>query len=242
MRMIENAIVMIKDARGVATSLLEAALVVAIAAVISSVALVSGMTNVDNARVSRAQGDTEIIGVAIQSFMTDTGFAPAFKAGNAHSPSDDIFLVLQSSGNEPIADPSLNWPAAFNPQNPQISQRDFLANQVVTNQPGYVGTSNFAGVPYPRMGQISWSRYKGWNGPYNASVPRSDPWDDKYFVNVQLLTQQGIAQENTLRLGTGQRPAVFVISAGPNRTIETRFDQTADAFVAGGDDIIYRIQ
>jgi len=74
-------------------------------------------------------------------------------------------------------------------------------------------------------------------------MPSSDPWDDKYFVNVQMLTPKGVLMaENTLTLGTGQRPAAFVISAGPNRQLETRFDQIADAFIAGGDDIVFRIQ
>jgi hypothetical protein len=200
------------------------------------------MTHIDNAKVSQAQSDVQMIGLSIQSFMTDTGFAPAFKSGNAHSSQDDIFLVLQTGGNDPVIDPSVHWPAAVNP-NTGASQRDFLANQLVTNQPGYTGTGNFIGVPYPRMGQISWSRYKGWNGPYTASIPKSDPWDDRYFVSVQLLTQQGVAMEqSTLTLGTGQRAAVFVVSAGPNRQLETRFDQTADAFIAGGDDVVYRIQ
>jgi hypothetical protein len=92
------------------------------------------------------------------------------------------------------------------------------------------------------MGQISYARFKGWNGPYTGKMPSSDPWDDKYFVNIQLLTPKGIQQEQSLTLGTGQRPAVFVISAGPNRQLETKFDQAADAFAAGGDDIVFRIQ
>jgi hypothetical protein len=62
-------------------------------------------------------------------------------------------------------------------------------------------------------------------------------------VNVQLLTAKGVQMEqSTLALGTGQRPAVFVVSAGPNRQLETRFDQVAEGFVAGGDDIVFRIQ
>lgn len=236
-----RTVAIIKSERGVATSLLEAALVIAIAAIISSVALVAGVNRIDDAKVAQAVADTQMLAVSIQSFMSDTGFAPAFKFGNAHSPQDEIFLVLQSGGNDPIIASSLNWPPAVNPTT-GAEQRDLLANQLVTNQPGYIGTGNFVGIPYPRMGQISWSRYKGWNGPYVASIPKSDPWDDRYFVNVQMLTQQGVAMESTLTLGVGQRAAVFVVSAGPNRQLETRFDQTADGFVAGGDDIVYRIQ
>jgi type II secretory pathway pseudopilin PulG len=224
----------LKDERGIATSLLEAVLVIAIIAIVSAVALTAAMNHIENARLARAASDTEAIAISIHSFMHDTGFAPAFKNGNARGPEDDIFLVLETGGSDPFIDPmagmSLHWPMG-------TADHDLLENQLIKNKPGNTGT------PYPRMGQISFARFKGWNGPYTASMPSSDPWGDKYFVNVQLLTPKGVQMaHDTLALGTGQRAAAFVISAGPNRQLDTRFDQVADSFVAGGDDIVYRIQ
>lgn len=228
---------MIKDERGIATSLLEATLVLIIGAIISTVALGAALNHMDDAKLARAQADTEMIGIAIHSFTNDTGFAPAYKRGNLRGPQDDVFFVLQSDGSDPIVDASLHWPMT------NADDRDLLTNQLISNQPGYSGTGNFLGIAYPRMGQITWSRFKGWNGPYLGTTPKPDPWGDRYFVNVQLLTQQGLdAAHDTLTLGVGQRPAVFVISAGPNQRIDTRFDQTADGFTAAGDDIIFRIQ
>ena len=93
------------------------------------------------------------------------------------------------------------------------------------------------------MGEISYARQKGWNGPYLQLVPSSDPWGNKYLVNVQLLTAPGVSlAAGGLPLAKGQRAAVFAVSAGPNRLLETRFDQIADSFEAGGDDITFRIQ
>lgn len=221
---------LISSDRGMATSLIETVLVIAIVAIVSSVALVSAMGHMEDAKVAQAAKDTEIIGVSIHSFMHDTGYAPAFRSGNARGPQDDVFSVLETEGSEPLADESLNWPA-------EAGSRDRLENQLLENRPGEIG------VPYPRMGEISYARFKGWNGPYTAKMPASDPWDNKYFVNVQLLTPKGIDMASeTLTLGTGQRAAVFVISAGPNRQLDTRFDQIADSFAAGGDDVIFRIQ
>ena len=71
--------------------------------------------------------------------------------------------------------------------------------------------------------------------------PDSDPWGDKYLVNVQFLTPQG-EDLASLEVPTGGRLAVVVLSAGPNRTIETEFEQLNDSFEAGGDDIVFRIQ
>jgi type II secretory pathway pseudopilin PulG len=215
---------------GLATSLLEAALVMAIVAVLSSIALMAAMRHIEDARLSRATADAQMIGISIHGFMNDTGFPPAFKNGNARGPGDGTFLVLQTDGSDAGVDSSLHWPTDAN-------SRDRVENQLMKNQPG--GT----GIPYPRVGQISSSRFKGWNGPYTASMPSSDPWGDRYLVNVQLLTAKGVQMEHdTLTLGTGQRAAVFVVSPGPNRQLETRFDQVAESFVAGGDDIVFRIQ
>lgn len=220
----------LKDNRGIATSLIETVLVIAIVAVLSTVAMVASIDNIEQARLSRAIADTEQIGIAIHSFMQDTGFAPAFKSGDARGPNDAIFLVLESDGSEPAIAESLNWPA-------DAKDRDRLENHLIKNTPQGTGTR------YPRVGEISWSRFKGWNGPYVPRLPSSDPWDDKYLVNVQLLTPKGVQMASeTLTLGTGQRPAVFVISAGADRMIQTRFDQVSDAFAAAGDDIVFRIQ
>jgi len=202
----------------------------AIIAVLSSIALVAAMRHIEDARLSRATADAEMVGISIHGFMHDTGFAPVFKNGTARGPEDEMFLVLQSDGSDPAVESFLHWPA-------QASARDRLENQLMKNQPGGTGT------PYPRMGQISYARFKGWNGPYTTSMPSSDPWGDRYLVNVQLLTPKGVQMERgSLTLGTGQRAAVFVISAGPNRQLETKFDQVTESFVAGGDDIVFRIQ
>jgi type II secretory pathway pseudopilin PulG len=220
----------LQDNRGMATSLLEAVMVIAIVAVIAGVALVSAMEQIENAKLSRAVSDTKMIAVSIHSFMQDTGFAPAFKAGDARGPEDEIFSVLETAGSDPGVTETLNWPT-------EAGTHELLEDQLVKNRPSGSLT------PYPRMGQISFARFKGWNGPYVSRMPSSDPWDNKYLVNVQLLTAKGIKMtESTLTLSTGQRPAVFVVSAGPNRQLETRFDQVADSFVAGGDDIVFRIQ
>jgi type II secretory pathway pseudopilin PulG len=226
----------ITDNRGIATSLIETVVVIAIVAVISSVAMVSAMEKIEDAKMSRANADAETIAVSIHSFMQDNGFAPVFKSGDARGPEDPFFSVLETQGSDPGIAESLHWPT-------KAEDRERLENQLVNNRPSVSATP--PGTPYPRMGEISWSRSRGWNGPYVATLPSSDPWNNKYFVNVQLLSPKGITKAKDtlgLVLGTGQRPAVFVISAGPNRQLETRFDQVSDAFAAGGDDVVFRIQ
>jgi hypothetical protein len=125
----------------------------------------------------------------------------------------------------------ISWPTGS-------SDRDLLENHLIKNAPGD------GGERYPRVGETTYARTRGWNGPYVAKMPSSDPWGNKYLVSVQLLTPRGVslAVEQGFVLDKGQRPAAFSISAGPNRQIETKFDQIADAFITGGDDIVFRIQ
>ena len=89
---------------------------------------------------------------------------------------------------------------------------DSLEDQLLTNDPGY-----------PTSGK------RKWRGPYLESI-NGDPWGNKYYVNVKYLQpgQSGYA--------------VFVLSAGPNGTIDTDAEQTVTGFTAGGDDIVYRIK
>jgi type II secretory pathway pseudopilin PulG len=212
------------------TSLLEALLVLAIVATLSGVALVSAMDHVEAARYSRAQADTESLGVAIHSFINDNGFAPGYKSGVQRGADAAIFLLLETQGSDPGEMTSLDWPS-------EESDRDRLENHLIRNLP------SGAGPRYLRMGEISYARHKGWNGPYIAKAPSSDPWDNKYLVNVQFLTPRGLKMPaGNMQLGIGQRPAAIVISAGPNRRLETAFAQPADSFAAGGDDIVFRIQ
>jgi prepilin-type N-terminal cleavage/methylation domain-containing protein len=63
------------------------------------------------------------------------------------------------------------------------------------------------------------------NGPYIGTID-SDPWGNKYLVNAGDLTR-------------GSTSHAFVLSAGPNGTVETTRDVAATGtLAAGGDDII----
>lgn len=71
-----------------------------------------------------------------------------------------------------------------------------------------------------------------WRGPYTNGVG-TDPWGNAYIVNAASLA-------------FGLNRAAFVLSAGPNATIETTFSQNigsgASAVTASGDDIVARIR
>ncbi|MCQ4573772.1 MAG: prepilin-type N-terminal cleavage/methylation domain-containing protein [Candidatus Brocadiales bacterium] len=70
-----------------------------------------------------------------------------------------------------------------------------------------------------------------WRGPYLEKIDE-DPWGSAYLVNVEFLQKGNV---------NGTKP-VFVLSAGPNKVIDTNFDQAGPTITVGLDDIIFRIK
>jgi len=87
---------------------------------------------------------------------------------------------------------------------------DFLDNHLLENHPKGV-----AAYPGAAPG--------AWRGPYLDSVP-NDPWNTPYLVNIA-------ATDNASGIDKG-----LVLSAGPNRRVETPF-AAGRATVPGGDDV-----
>jgi hypothetical protein len=204
---------------------MEATLVIAIAAVLSTVAIITSSDQVSDADSATSHSEVKLIGVSILSFMQDTGYSPAYLAGTSNGPNDAIVEILGSEGSDPD-DSTGTW-------NLKGRKADLLTNHLTQNNPGD------SKVGYKRVGEISYARFQGWNGPYMSKIPAADPWGDRYLVNIGFATSQGATNAG---FATGKRPAVFVISAGANRTLETKYLQAADEFVEGGDDEVFRIQ
>jgi general secretion pathway protein G len=80
-------------------------------------------------------------------------------------------------------------------------------------------------VSYPTTGR------RAWRGPYMEKL-MADPWGSMYKANVEFLQPANVG---------GSKP-VFVVSAGPNKIIETTFDQAGPGITRDGDDIIFRIK
>lgn len=172
---------------------------------------------VSDARLARARSDCPTIASAIVMFYRDNGFFPSWtlaQNGGPGLPQNRIQLLV-SPGNIPQEDqPSLWTTGVAGP----------MSDQLINNIPGY-------SIKTVR------SQY-GWNGPYLSSEISTDPWGNRYVVNIELLDTSASA---TTR-GGGVKAAVWVLSAGPNGFIETTFAQSILAAALGGDDIGVRLQ
>ena len=70
-----------------------------------------------------------------------------------------------------------------------------------------------------------------------ASLPiRSDPWGNRYMVNIGVMRARETAGAST------EPQALWVLSAGPNGLVETPYTTPAVSAVVGGDDVGARIE
>lgn len=195
--------------------------VIALAAVILLAATLSPLAikYVRDARIARAQTDIRVIGGAIKKFEQDLARFPMFTSG-AGILSDNTANIgrLQGPGALPSEVTVSAWTAA-SPADADCSQScvaDSLVNQLIANGSAYP-TSTSSATPFV------------WKGPYLERV-ETDPWGNAYLVNI-------------IHAKSTSTDALFVLSAGPNGTVETAFDvPTTTLLTPGGDDIVFRIK
>ena len=87
---------------------------------------------------------------------------------------------------------------------------------------------NPAAVGYPVTGSSKWA------GPYLEKVT-ADPWGNKYYVVAEGLKPAKIS------LTGATFESAYVISAGPNKTLDTLY-AAGLTVTPGGDDIVFRIK
>src|SRR2546422_10237209 len=81
----------IKDAKGVATSLIEATATVAVGAVLAGVAVGGAIDAINNSKVQAAIGDGSAIGQGIITFYKDNAFFPLFADGQKTGGGDEVY-------------------------------------------------------------------------------------------------------------------------------------------------------
>jgi len=203
--------------RAMGFTLIELTVVLAVIVTLALVLTPSIANFINDARVAKARNDCQTLASAIFQFYRDTGFFPAWKVAQNGGPGlpSNRLQVLASRGNAPLEDVPTLW---------SIGATGGLAEQLVNNTPGYIlktPTSQF-----------------GWNGPYFSNEIGADPWGNRYLVNIGLIdTSPGAAT-----LSGQQKLAVWVLSPGPNGTVETPFTLPILNAASGGDDIAVRIQ
>jgi prepilin-type N-terminal cleavage/methylation domain-containing protein len=191
-------------------TLVELAVSLAAIAVLAAVLTPLVSKYVDQSRVAAAQAGTKAIADAISQMERDLGRYPMFTTGSGFLKDSDGNVMRLEGPGATMMDTSGNVSNWVNG-----STADDLADQLLSNAPGYPTTSSLA------------KSFK-WKGPYLA--PETDPWGNKYLVNITNAK-------------SGNAYAVFVLSAGPDGVVDTPFNLSRTSAVSpSNDDILSRIK
>lgn len=224
-------------------SIVEATIVLLVLSTLAAVIAPSIGDYLNEARHTRAREEVEAIGSALNRMLKDIGETMVLLNGTpagpgmgpSHAASNRVTMIV-SEGDVPTpAVPRAgltNWDSSNG--SPPAAIVTTIAEQLITNNVKYRTlsdmnvTSNFD----PSSGATFNSEY-GWRGAYLSEPVGPDPWGRRYAVNTEFLGRiSGGSQTNFDN-------DVFVISAGPNRIVDTAF--AGEATAPAADDVLYLV-
>ncbi len=235
-------------------SIIETAAVLAISGIVVGTGLSPIISTVDEANIRAAGEDAKVIAEGVLAFYKDNSIFPLFKDGDLTGPNADFFNNLVSTNGTYATDQTGTWDIPASPT-PYASGSSLFGHQVaatddtieghlITNQINRTSTDGgltFTGTgEYAERGTIPGDAQRGWNGPYAVNLSLTDPWGNKFVVNVRKLHVKHFAEINAIE--TLPDIAVMVLSGGPNRAIETSDSQASSVFNVQGDDILFRVK
>jgi type II secretory pathway pseudopilin PulG len=225
-------------------SLIEACIVLSGFAILTAMLAPSIGGYISDAQHAAAKKDLEVIGAALTRMLTDTGEAWILRDGNgaaatsppSHAAGNRVDLLV-SSGAVPTASVARatagsDWDDVVD--NAAVQRLDYF---LVANTPSNVAanayrtaTSMSVATEFDPDSGALYNAEHAWRGSYLPGPIGPDPWGTRYAVNVEFLARApGVGP-------SGNVNDVFVISAGPDRVIDTRFD--IDGATAGNSDLI----
>lgn len=196
-------------------SLIEVVVGVAIITLLAAVLVPYVGRYLEDARITRAKSDTSSIAATVATFNRDMALYPVFPDGTKLDKAQETVVVLYTKeGEDPTVGSGTGWAADAEAG----TNYDTLENQLINNTP-----SGASAKAYSTSGKTY-----VWKGPYTAEF-KPDPWGNKYLVAVKGLQ-------------SGDAGRAYVISAGPNRQLETTQYQTTGDITTGGDDIVTKLK
>lgn len=215
-------------------TLIEAAVAIAVVAILSGIIIPLVVKNMRDSQVARAKNDVQVIAAAIASQIKDTGRRPAFAAGpNVAVPAgggiaSGLGQAIWASGPSPRTNVAGIGPGAGN---------SFVNLFTV----GVQDVANYAAANV-MFGSVANSEFS-YRGPYLGTdvAMKTDPWGSPYYILGYNATSQGY------------NGAIWVVCAGPDKGVQavnrtatatgypTTWDQTAATGLLSQDDIVVRV-
>lgn len=201
-------------------TLIEIVIAVAIVAIFAAALSPMVFRHLEDAKVSKAQNETDVIASAVLSYYKDVGRWPYT---NANGPTGNSVRRVISSDNvaKGTSSDSDSGAANWGTYGTTKALGDYLYfNNPDDDSRANGSSANQSGQDWPTTGQGAW------RGPYIDKYELNDPWGNAYIINSYYFPGAYTGSN---------RHKVFVLSAGPNGTWETSFDRNTTEEVAGDD-------
>jgi type II secretory pathway pseudopilin PulG len=232
------------ERKDVGISLVEASIILSVIAILTAALAPAINGYVNDAQHASARRDVEVIGSALSRMLSDVGESWVLRDGNGaaatNPPSRAVgnrVDLLVSSGATPTVGTArvsagVDWDDPVN--NAAVQRLEYF---LVDNRPSNAAANAYrtassmsvTGEFDPDSGAL-FNAAHSWRGAYLAGPIGPDPWGTRYAVNVEFLAR-------ALGAGpSGNVNDVVVVSAGPDRVVDTQFD--ADGATSGSD-VVY---
>ena len=202
-------------------TLIEIVIAVAIVAIFAAALSPMVFRHLEESKITKAQNETETIATAMLSYYKDTGKWPVT---NADGPTGNAVNRVISSATVAIGAGAgaATGAALWATDGTAKALGDYLYYNNADDDSAVDGTgSDEANEDWPTNGRGSWK------GPYVDAYSITDPWGNAYVVNSNYFP--GGAYSGSVR------HRVLVLSAGPNGTWETAYDDAVTEEVLGDD-------
>jgi type II secretory pathway pseudopilin PulG len=226
-------------------SLIEVSVVLSVFAVLAAMLAPSIGGYISDTQHAAAKKDIEVIGSATMRMLSDVGEAWVLRDGNggaatappSHAAGNRVDLLVGGGAVPTVGvarvSAGVDWDDAVDNAGVQRLEYFLVQNTPSNNAANAYRTAASMSVLTefdPDSGAL-YNAEHAWRGSYLPGPIGPDPWGTRYGVNVEFLAR-------ALGAGpSGNVNDVFVVSAGPDRVVDTRFD--VDGAVAGSSDLIY---
>ncbi len=207
------------DRRGF--TLMEIVIAVAIVAIFAAAISPMVFKHLEDAKLTRAQNETESIATAVLSYYKDTGTWPYT---NVNGPTGNAVTRAVSSANVATGTGTGAGAGAGNWGSYGTSK--MLGDYLYYNNPDDDTSTTGAGADQSGEDWGTTGR-RSWRGPYVGAYSFDDPWGHAYVVNVRYAP--GGSYGGTVR------HKVFVLSPGPDGVWQTAYSDASVEDIAGDD-------
>lgn len=225
-------------------TLVEVTIILLVLIILSAILLPVVERFIDIAKLVRVKEDVGAIAAVVELWKVDncTTWFHVNGASNAYTDSNRVDMLIGDGDIPGTIFPPGSADDFWSKPYGLVRYVDRIENQLALGDPFFPDDNSAATAPYP-INMTPNPFACGFRGAYISTPIFADPWGNRYMINVAWLGPRGSSRVfGTCCQSEFGNYDVFVLSAGPNETVETEFQYGTPpvpaGVLAGGDDAI----